>query len=48
LNECVADAVNIITCETHPVGGAITWSGHSRAESAGGGGGGGAEGGVYR
>lgn len=37
LDECVADAVNIITRETHPVDGAIAWSGHnerSGAESA--------------
>ena len=34
LNECVADAVNIITRETHPVGGAIARSGHNERSGA--------------
>ena len=34
LDECVTNAVNIITRETHPVDGAITWSSHSGASGA--------------
>jgi hypothetical protein len=33
LDECVTDAVNIITCETHPVGGTIARSSHSERVS---------------
>jgi hypothetical protein len=34
LNECVIDAIDIATRETHPVGGAIARSGHNERSGA--------------